>query len=125
MLLGCSRPEHVESFGWLLEAQYAGVIPETQSAAIEDGIIEAREVEVAVVASYECMDAIEGVIYDDPFHWREDGIEFGGGARPEAGADESIVVPLIDECYYEHAALIETAWFDQEYFGSFAYENTR
>jgi hypothetical protein len=32
---------------------------------------------------------------------------------------------MMDECYFEHAALVETAWFDQEYYGSFSYENKR
>ncbi len=125
VLVACSRPEHLESFGWMVQTMYADGIPAAQQAAIDDGVITREEVEQAVVASYRCMGAIDGVIYDDPFHWREDGIEFGGGARPVPGADEGLVVPLMDECYYEHAALVETAWFDQEYFGGFTFENKR
>ncbi len=122
---GCTLPEHYETFGYLVETMYSEGIPAGQQALIADGIVTRGEVEQAVVASLECMDAIEGVTYDDPFHWREDGIEFGGGAVPEPGADESLVVPLMDDCYYEHAALVETAWLDQEYYGSFSYENKR
>jgi len=126
LLLGaCTMPEHIESFGFMLENNYPDGIPTSQQAPIADGIITPEEVEEAVVRSLECMDQIDGVSIEDPFHWREDGIEFGAGAIPDPGADESVVVPLMDECYFEHAALVETAWFDQEYYGSFTFENKR
>jgi len=124
LLLGsCTRPEHIESFGYMLENDYPDGIPQSQQAPIADGIITPEEVEEAVVRSLECMDQIDGVSIEDSFHWREDGIEFGAGAIPDPGADESVVVPLMDECYFEQAALVETAWFDQEYYGSFTFEN--
>jgi hypothetical protein len=31
----------------------------------------------------------------------------------------------MDACYYEYAALVETAWLDQAYFGEFRYEIVR
>jgi hypothetical protein len=125
MLSACGPPEHVESFGYLLEAEYAGVVPAAQQSALDDGLITRAEVEQAVTASLDCMAEIEGVVVDDPFHWREDGIEFGGGARPLPGTNEAVLVPMMDACYYEHVALVETAWFDQEYFGTFGYENVQ
>ncbi|MBT8200228.1 MAG: hypothetical protein KJO36_06910 [Acidimicrobiia bacterium] len=122
---GCSLPEHQESFGYVVETVYETGIPADQQVVVEDGVVTREELEMAVVASLDCMDAIDGVMIDDPFHWRDDGIEFGGGAVPEPGVDEDVVVPMMDDCYYEHAALVETAWFDQEYFGSFSFENKR
>ncbi len=121
----CAPPEHVESFGFLLESEYQGVVPAAQQSALDDGLITRAEVEQAVTASLDCMGRIEGVVVDDPFHWREDGIEFGGGARPLPGTNEAVLVPMMDACYYEHVALIETAWFDQEYYGAFRYESVR
>lgn len=125
LLSACGPPEHAEYFGSLLESEYGGVVPAAQQSALEDGLITRSEVEQAVTASLDCMAEIEGVVVDDPFHWREDGIEFGGGARPLPGTNEAVLVPMMDACYYEHVALIETAWFDQEYFGAFRYESIR
>lgn len=119
----CVPPEHVESYGFLLEMQYAGVIPEAQQGALADNLVTSAEVEQAVTASLSCMGSIDGVVVDETFNWREDGIEFGGGAHPIPGTNEAVLVPLMDGCYYEYAALVETAWFDQEHFGAFTSEN--
>lgn len=121
LLTSCARAEHEESFPQLLESQYGGVVPTAQQGALADGVVLPSEVEAAVTASLECMAEIDGVVYDDPFHWRDDGIEFGGGAHPMPGTNEAEIVPLMDACYYEYAALVETAWFDQEYLGELRY----
>lgn len=123
LLSACVPPEHVEYFGFLLETQYGGVVPAPQQSALADNVVTPIEVEEAVTASLDCMAGIEGVVVDEQFNWREDGIEFGGGAHPIPGSDESVLVPMMDACYYEYAALVETAWFDQEYFGAFTTEN--
>lgn len=119
----CVPPDHVESYGFLLETQYSGVIPDAQQGALVDDLVTQAEVEGAVTASLSCMGAIDGVVVDEQFNWRDDGIEFGGGAHPIPGTDESVLVPLMDDCYYEYAALVETAWADQEHYGAFTSEN--
>ncbi|MDX2344177.1 MAG: hypothetical protein QNL12_10860 [Acidimicrobiia bacterium] len=123
VLASCARADHIESFGFLLEYQYGGVVPVVQQAALADNVVTPAEVEAAVTASLECMAAIDGVVVDEAFNWREDGIEFGGGAHPIPGTDESVLVPQMDACYFENAALVETAWLDQQHFGSFTTEN--
>ena len=110
-------------YGWMLEHSYADGIPADQQAALADGRVTPTELEDAAAAEVACMAEIDGVESVDPYNWQNDIDLVGGGPHFAEGTDESALEPALDACYYEHLALVFTAWLDQEFFGGWTAEN--
>lgn len=126
VLANCSGSAYKPSYGFILETQYENGIPSDQQRALADGFLTEAEVERATRASDACVAAVAGIASVEPFRWVEQDGEFSGGnVEIEKGADEVAALDQARACYFKHVGLIEFAWLDQWYFGSWTDENLR
>ncbi len=110
-------------FGWMLEHDYPDGVPPEQSEALDDQVITREELEAAAAAEVACMAELDGVVSVDGYNWQNEIDLVGGGPHFAAGVDEAALAPALEACYYDHLALVFTAWLDQEYFGGWTEDN--
>ncbi|MBT8203262.1 MAG: hypothetical protein KJO87_08160 [Acidimicrobiia bacterium] len=123
LLTGCAGQPYEPSFETVRQTLYADGIPDGQERALADGLLTEQELTAAIDASNRCVAAIPGIELTEPYRWvPQDGDFDGGNVDLNPGADEETALAAAEACYVEHVALIEYAWLDQFYFGSWAQE---